>query len=119
MKKTRSTTRELKELINNIETHPEAKKTKFWVRIVKELKKPARQRRKVNLHKINKHTREQETAVIPGKVLSAGDLTKEITVAAYQFSKKAREKISSKGKVITLQQLLKENSKAKKVRIIG
>jgi len=119
MKKSAKTEKEWNELVNSIKTNKEASKTKFWKRIIKELKKSSKQRREVNIYKIDKHMRKEETAVVPGKVLSQGELTKEITVAAYKFSDSAKKKINSKGKAISLKQLLKENPKAKRVRIIG
>src|SRR3989344_4402525 len=87
--------------------------------LIRELKRPTRIRRSVNLYKIDKYTNEGETALVPGKVLSVGDLTKKLTIAAYQFSGKAEEKINKVGKAIKLQELMKENPKGKKVRIIG
>ena len=69
---------------------------------------------------INKTIQEGETAVIPGKVLSDGELTvKKAIVAAYQFSDTAKEKINKTGKAINLTQLMKDNPKAQNVRIFG
>ena len=89
--------------------------------MIYELKRPTRQRRAVNIYKINKHAREGEIALIPGKVLSLGDLNKKIIVAAYQFSQEAKEKINKKGKAITIKELIKQypDPKGKKIRIIG
>ena len=95
-------------------------KVKLWKRIAKELQKPSRRQRKVNLYKINKHTKKDETALVPGKVLSLGNLDKKITIAALSFSDKALEKIkAANAKPITIKELLKTNPKANKVRIIG
>ena len=94
-------------------------KSKFWKRVSQELAKATRQRREVNIETINRTIREGETAVIPGKVLSNGELTKKVTIAAYKFSETAKEKINKKGKAITIQQLMKDNPTGKKVRIFG
>ena len=72
-----------------------------------------------NIYKINKTTRDGETAIVPGKVLSEGELTKKITVAAWQFSEKAKEKINKVGKAVSIKELIKKNPKGSKVRIIG
>ena len=72
-----------------------------------------------NLYKIDKHTRENEIALVPGKVLSIGNLNKKIKVAAFQFSDQAKEKINLIGKAITIKELIQENPKGNKVRIIG
>ena len=71
------------------------------------------------MYTINKYTREGETALIPGKVLSLGEINKKISVAALNFSGQAREKINKIGKAISIQELVKQNPKGKKVRIIG
>ena len=64
-------------------------------------------------------SKEGEFIVVPGKILSQGDLNKKVTVAAYRFSEKAKEKINKLGKAILIQQLMKDNPKGKKVRILG
>jgi large subunit ribosomal protein L18e len=87
--------------------------------VSKDLEKSTRRHSNVNVFKINKVVRENETALIPGKVLSKGDLTKKITIAALNFSKEAKEKINKTGKAITIKELIKENPKGSKVRIIG
>ncbi len=109
----------LKKLIIDTRKLGNKDKSKFWIRISEELSKSTRQRRQVNIETINTTVKEGETAVVPGKVLSNGELTKKVTVAAYTFSEKAKEKINKKGKAITLQQLMKDNPTGKKVRIFG
>ena len=92
----------------------------FWKRVVKDLKKPSRQRREVNIYKINKAAREGETIIVPGKVLSLGELSKPVSVVALHFSANAREKIiSANGKILSISELLKSNPEGKKVRILG
>ncbi|MAG52574.1 MAG: 50S ribosomal protein L18e [Nanoarchaeota archaeon] len=119
VKRTGTQTLTLRNLIRDLTKLGKSKKIKLWLRIANDLEKPTRIRRTVNLYKIDKFTREGETALIPGKVLSVGDLTKKLTIAAYQFSEKAEEKINKSGKAIKLQDLIKENPEGKKIRIIG
>ena len=45
---------------------------KLWKRIAQDLSKSTRQRRIVNLYKINKFSKDGETILVPGKVLSVG-----------------------------------------------
>ena len=66
-----------------------------------------------------KYTKEGDIVLVPGKVLSMGELNKNVTVAGWRFSKSAEEKINRKGKAITIQELMKQNPEGKKVRIIG
>ena len=95
--------------------------SKLWKRVAKDLLKPARQRRKVNLSKINRYSKENETIVVPGKVLSNGEIIdKKRTIAAYAFSKASREKIKAAGsKALSLTELYEKNPKGKKVKLIG
>jgi large subunit ribosomal protein L18e len=92
---------------------------KIWKRLASDLEKPTRQRRIVNLVRIDKYVEDNETIVVPGKVLAGGDLTKKATVAAYQFSGSALDKINRMGKAITIKELMEKNPKAANVRIIG
>ena len=72
----------------------------------------------VNITKIDKFVRDGEIALVPGKVLSLGSLSRKTTVAAFQFSESAKEKINKNGEAISIQELLKKNPKGNKVRII-
>lgn len=97
-----------------------ARGCRFWKRIAEELHKPSRQRRVVNVYKINKYARPGETVIVPGKVLSVGELHKKVDVAAVNFSSGAKEKIiQAKGRALSIQELLQENPLGKKVRILG
>ena len=119
-KRTGPTNLGLKKLIIDTRKLGKKEKSKFWIRISQELERSTRQRRTVNLVTINKTLREGETAVIPGKVLSNGELTvKKAIIAAYQFSEIAKIKINKIGKAINLMQLMKDNPKGKNVRIFG
>jgi|TARA_B100002003_G_scaffold245222_1_gene272671 large subunit ribosomal protein L18e len=92
----------------------------FFKRLATDLEKPVRQSRVVNLTRINKHTKENEFIVVPGKVLGTGDLDHALTIAAYKFSTSAIEKINgSKSKAISLNELMNGDIKGKKIRIIG
>ena len=109
---------ELKRLLDEIMQHYLKTKKPFWKRMHKELSRPTRQRRAVNLSRINRYTKSGETIVVPGKVLSAGEIGHAVTVAAWQFSKQAAEKIKkAKGEAISIAELM--NMKTKKVKIIG
>ena len=110
---------ELQMLIRELKKLGSKENSNLWKRIASDLERPTRIRRKVNLYKIEKVLRKDETAVVPGKVLSLGEYTKKNSVAAYQFSDAAKEKINKTGKAISIHQLMKENPNGKRVRIIG
>jgi large subunit ribosomal protein L18e len=117
--RTGPTNPELKNLIMNLKKLSIQENKKLWKRIATDLEKPTRSRRIVNLIKIDRYAKEDEIALVPGKVLAGGDLTKKTTIAAYQFSDSALEKINKIGKAITIKELMEQNPKANKVRVIG
>ena len=99
---------------NSIET-----KVKLWKRIAIDLEKPTRNKRIVNIFKIDQNANLNETIIVPGKVLGTGELTKKVVVAAYNFSDSAYKKIKEKGEAISIQELMKKNPQGRKVRILG
>jgi large subunit ribosomal protein L18e len=95
-------------------------KERLWKALALELERPTRQLRVVNLSRIDRFTEEGELVVVPGKVLSGGDLTHKVTIAAWKFSGSALEKIEGqKAKAISIGELMKSDIKGKKIRIIG
>ncbi len=91
----------------------------IWKRVASDLEMPSNRRRIVNLSKIDRYASDGDVVIVPGKVLSMGELTKKVTVAAYSFSGNASEKINKVGKAVFIDELLKKNPKGSKVRIIG
>jgi len=92
----------------------------IWKDIAKRLEKPLRNWPVVNLDKIDRHIKEKEIALIPGKVLSSGTLTKKVSIAAWDFSDKSVDKIKKAGgKTLSIQDLMKSNPKGKDIRILG
>lgn len=118
-KRTGPSNKNLVKLIEELKVLSRKENVKLWGRIAKELEKPTRKRRSANIFKIDKFTKEGEIAIVPGKVLSLGNLTKKLTVSAFQFSNIAREKINKVGNAISIKELMEKNPKGKKVRIIG
>ena len=92
----------------------------LWKKVHKDLSRPSRRRSTVKLYKIAKYARDGETIVVPGKILSVGELDKQVTVAAFNCSMSAREKITRKGgQVLSIEELLAKNPKGQKVRVLG
>ena len=118
-KRTGPTNPELINLIQELKQLSFKQKVKIWKRIAEELERPSRQRREVNLERINRVCKDNEHIIVPGKVLASGLLDKKLTVAAFQFSEQALNKINEKGKALTIQELIKINPKGSKLRIIG
>jgi large subunit ribosomal protein L18e len=107
-------------LIGELRKKAYADKTPLFERIAKDLEKPTRNRRQVNLSKISRYGKKGELIVVPGKVLASGDLKEGLTVAAWKFSQQALDKMEkANAKAITINDLLKEGIKNKSVRVIG
>ena len=91
----------------------------IWKTVAKKLEKPAKNWAEINIGKLVTHLREGEIALVPGKVLGMGDAGK-IDIAAWKFSKVAREKIEKAGGTCySIVELIEKNPKGSNVRIIG
>ncbi len=120
MKRTGATNPLLQELIGELKKRANEQSVNLWKRVALDLEKPTRQRRVVNLSRINRYTEENEVIVVPGKVLGTGSLNHKLTIAAFQYSDGAKEKLEkSKSTVVSLLELSKESPSGKKIRIIG
>ncbi|MCP3686220.1 MAG: 50S ribosomal protein L18e [bacterium] len=118
--KTGTTNVNLKSLIDELKKKSFADNSLIWKRIAKDLEKPTRNRRAVNLSRINRFTKKDETIVVPGKVLAAGELDHSLTIAAWQFSQQAIDKITkANAKALSINDIMKQDIKGKKVRILG
>ena len=89
-----------------------------WSDVADRLEKPRSTHAEVNLGRIERDATEDETVVVPGKVLGAGALRKEVTVAAVDFSSTAETKIEQVGEPIRLEQALEQNPDGSNVRVI-
>ena len=120
VKRTGPTNKNTQLLIQLLRKESSTQKADLWKRIADDLEKPTRQRREVNLSRISRFTKPQETIIVPGKVLGSGALAHSITIAAFAFSGSSQQKITeAKGKLLTIQELVKQNPKGKNVRILG
>src|SRR3989338_8876360 len=107
--KTGPTNPQLNALIQELKKSAIEQDVAIWKRVATDLEKPTRNRRAVNLSRINLHARNDEIVVVPGKVLSSGEIKQGLTIAAYQFSKGALEKIQqAKSQAITLNELIRK-----------
>ena len=119
-KRTGPTNPLLRDLIGELKKRSNEQEVNLWKRIALDLEKPTRQRREVNLSKINRYAKDNEVIVVPGKVLGSGMLEHKLTISAYQFSEQAKDKIQKSGaKIISLLELSKEKPDGKGIRIIG
>ncbi len=111
---------QLVELIRFLRRKSRENDVRIWRDIAERLARPRRRRLTVNLSQLNRHTEINQTAAVPGKVLSVGELGHPITIAAFEFSEKAREKITaSKGKCVSFFDLIEKNPRGSDVKILG
>lgn len=118
--RTGPTNEHLQSLIATLKRESHAQKSGLWAAIARNLESSTRQRRIVNLSRINRNTAKNEVIVVPGKVLGSGVLDHSVTVAAWSFSDSAKEMIAkANGSCITIPELIKKDPKGKNVKIIG
>ena len=101
-----------------VETIISAKKNENWFEVAEVLSGPRRKRLDINLNDIDAGSEVGDVIVVPGKVLSQGEVTKKIKVVALGFSEVAKEKLlSSKCDVLTILEEIKKNPEAKGIKI--
>jgi large subunit ribosomal protein L18e len=119
-KRTRTTNPDFISLIRLLKKQSKENNAAVWRDLADRLSKPRRNRAKVNISRINRHSEENETVVVPGKVLGAGMINHPVTVAAFDFSQQARSKITTaKGKCLSIAELVEANPEGSNLKIIG
>jgi len=114
-KRTGPTNIHMRTLINKLQKT----KSPAWRDVAKRLGSARRRKVEVNIASIGRHAKSGETVVVPGIVLASGEIDKAVTVAAWRFSATAVEKIKkAKGKVMTIEEMLKKNPKGSKIKIM-
>ena len=102
-----------------VETIISAKKNEKWIEIASILSAPRRKRINLNLEKINEEAKEGEKIVVPGKVLSQGEINKKIKIVALDFSEKAKDKLLKAGcEVEYILEEIKKNPEAKGIKVL-
>lgn len=121
MKSKQQIEKQLKRKTNSelVETIIAAKKNKDWKEVAEILSGSRRQRKNINVGEINKGAKEGDVLVIPGKVLSQGEINKKIKIVALSFSDRAKEKIlNAKGEINSILGEIKQNTEAKGVKVL-
>ena len=110
---------ELKKVVQALNAASRNKGKAIWGALAEELEKAKRSRVVVNLSKISRHTKAGDFVAVPGKVLAAGYLTHSVTIAAFSFSKYAKQKIAdADSRAISLLDLLDEGVEPSKIKIL-
>jgi len=103
-----------------VETIISAKKKKAWLKVAHLISTPKRKQLALNLEDIDAQAKDNETIVVPGKVLGTGEITKKIRIVGLSFSTSAVEKLEkAKIKFSELAEEIKSNPDAKDIRILN
>src|SRR3989344_1421301 len=93
--------------------------SQFWFNVAKLLSGPTRWQSSINLSDIDRKTKAGDTVIIPGKVLSQGELTKKVRICALSISNPAFEKLKeTKSEFATIKQEIEKNKKAEGLKIM-
>ncbi|MBT4595743.1 50S ribosomal protein L18e [Candidatus Woesearchaeota archaeon] len=91
---------------------------KLYAVLAKYLSRPKQKQISINLHKLSRKTKENQTVVIPGKILSVGNVGHKLTVYVHKVSFTAMEKLTKAGcKVHSFEKLM--DDKPKNTILIG
>lgn len=115
----RKTNPVLKDLIRDCEEAARKNDAAVWRDVATALKKATRQHAEVNISHIERHAEDGETVVVPGKVMGSGRLTKDVTVAALEFTASARDAVEEAGTATYLEDLVADNPDGSGLRIMG
>ena len=92
----------------------------LWRSIATRLEGPSRNWPSVNVSKLEYNIDKNGKAIIPGKLMGTGIITKKLTVAAYSFTTSAKDKIlSAGGKCLTYNELIKSVPKGTNIVVVG
>ncbi len=111
---------ETQKLIAMLEKTSRKTKKKIWKDLAERIEKPRRNTANVNVEKLDVLAKKfkGKTLVVPGKVLSKGELNEKVKVIAINASEKAIEKINAKGEFILLKDFVSEKVKVSELIIV-
>lgn len=80
----------------------------LWKRVYALAAVPSRRRTNINLYKIDRHSKEGDNVVVPGKVLSTGPITHSFKISAIEFSAEALRALKDANcKVVDIREMVK------------
>lgn len=99
-----------------VETIVLAKKNPKWIQVAEVLTGPRRMRKNFNVGELSKYN--SGTVVVCGKVLSQGEISKKMKIAALGYSESAKEKLLNAGcEIKSIVEEINLNKEAKGVEI--
>ena len=111
---------ETQRLVAELEKVSRKTKKAIWKDLAKRIGKPTRHNTVINVDGIDALAKKfkGKTLIVPGKVLSEGELDEKVKVVAVSASEKAIEKINAKGEFILLRDFVNEKVKVSELMII-
>ncbi|HIG80971.1 MAG TPA: 50S ribosomal protein L18e [Verrucomicrobiales bacterium] len=117
-KNARKTNQALVTLIGDLKDQSRLTGSALWRDVAMRLESSRSNWAEPNLSRLSRHAANEDTVLVPGKLLGSGDVLGKPSVAAYSVS--ARSKIEAAGgRVLTIRELMDENPKGKGVMILG
>ena len=102
-----------------LDTINAARKSPAWLPIIRIIANSTKKHAQVNLMDIDAKTTAGDTVVVPGKVLSLGDLTKKVRICSLSISESALDKLKqTKSEYVSILQEIKINPKAQGLKLI-
>lgn len=109
----------LRGLIRRLRKVDKESECDIWGELADRLNHSNRSRAEVNIGQLNRHTGKGDTVAVPGKVLGSGRLNHPLSVAAFNFSDKARKKIeAAEGETLSIERLLDINPEGENVLLM-
>jgi len=111
---------ETQKLIAELEKTSRKTKKTIWKDLAKRLGKPTRNNHDINVEKLDTLAKKfkGKTLVVPGKVLSKGELTQKVKVVGVCASEKAVDKINQSGEFVLLKDFVDEKVKVSELIIV-
>ncbi|MCI4368366.1 MAG: 50S ribosomal protein L18e [Thermoplasmata archaeon] len=92
----------------------------IWGAVAERLNRPRHQTTPLNVGHLERLAEANDTVVVAGKLLAHGEIGKPITVAAWGYSGRARQKIhGAGGKALTIEELIKAKPDGSGVRLLA
>lgn len=114
----RKTNPVLRDTVNACEEAARTNDAPIWSDVAEALKKANRKQTEVTLSHVLRNTEDGETVVVPGKVMGTGRFDKDVTVAAFDFTRSALESINEAGETKYIDELVEENPDGSNVKIV-
>lgn len=107
-------------LVRELKDQAREESAPIWRDVAERLEKPSKNWAEVNLSTIQRHVKDGETILVPGKVLGSGYLTKRVKVGSFSISENAKEKIKDAGGTyMTIKEMAEKEPKGSHLRLIG